>query len=68
MRRILDQILEEAVRQQVALDMEVEHFALVIDCPPQPVFSFTDLYDHLVEMPARARTAAFSAHSDHSGN
>ena len=37
--------------QRRALDQEVEHLAFVIDRPPQPVFSATDLDDHLVEMP-----------------
>lgn len=37
------------------LDQEVEHLALVDDCPPKPVSSITDLDNYLVDMPVRAR-------------
>lgn len=38
------------------LDQEIEHFAFVIDRPPEPVSSIADLNDHLVEMPAHTGT------------
>ena len=43
-----------------ALDEVVEHLAVVVDRPPDPVFPTTDLDDHFVEMPdcARPREAA----------
>ena len=37
-----------------SLDQEVEHLPFIVDGPPQPVFSATDLDDHLVEMPVCA--------------
>jgi hypothetical protein len=39
-----------------SLDQEVEHFAFIVDRPPQPVFPITDLDDHLVEIPASTGT------------
>jgi hypothetical protein len=42
------------------LDQGVKHFAFIVDRPPEPVFSITDLDDHFVDMPASTgtRTAA----------
>ena len=56
---LLQQLPQQSLRRSSAasaLHQEVEHFALVVDRPPQPVFPVANLDDHLVEMPARTGT------------
>ncbi len=55
---LLQQLSQQSPRRSSAasaLDQEVEHLALVVDRPPQPVFSIADFDDNFVEMPACAR-------------
>ena len=55
---LLEKLSQQSPRRSSAasaLDQEVEHLALVVDRPPQPVFSIADFDDHFVEMPACAR-------------
>ncbi len=40
------------------LNQKVEHLAFVVDRSPQPMFPATDFDDHLIEMPASARSRA----------
>lgn len=49
------------------LGQEVEHLALVVDGPPQPISSITDPDDHLIDVPAiaGARTAASKVPGNH---
>ncbi len=66
---LLQQLSQQSPRRSStasALDQEVEHLPLIVDSPPQPVFSATDLDGHFVEMPAcvRARTAVAKIASD----
>jgi len=52
---LLQQLSQQSPRRSStasALDQEVEHLPFIIDSPPQPVFSTTNLEDHLVEVPA----------------
>ena len=61
---LLQQLSQQFPRRSSAassLDQEVEHLPFIVDRPPQPVFSATDLYDHLVEMPTRARAWAVAS-------
>ncbi len=60
---LLQQLSEQSPRRLSAaswLDQEVEHLAFIVDRPPQPVITATDLDNHFVEVPTRtgARTAA----------
>ena len=43
------------VSAAASLHQEVEHFAFIVDPPPQPVFSTAYPDDHLVEMQTGAR-------------
>ena len=59
---LLQQLSEQSPRRLSAaswLDQEVEHLAFIVDRPPQPVITATDLDNHFVEVPTRtgARTA-----------
>ena len=56
---LLQQFSKQSPRRSSAassLDQEVEHLALLVDRPREPVFPVTDLDDHLVETPARTGT------------
>ena len=60
---LLQQLSKQSSRRSSAaspLDQKVEHFTLVVDRPPQPVFPAANLDRHLIEMPASAgsRTTA----------
>jgi len=60
---LLQELSKQSPRRASAassLYQEVEHFAFIVNRPPQPVFSTAYPNDHLVEMPtwARAWTAA----------
>src|SRR6185312_14460225 len=48
-----------------ALDEEIQHLTLVVDRPPQPVFTAADRNHHFIEMPmiARSRPRTYSLRS-----
>lgn len=35
------------------LDEEIQNLALIVNCPPEPMFAATDIDGHLIQMPAR---------------
>ena len=43
------------------LDEDVEDFAFVVDCPPEPHSLSGDFHDHLVQVPAAGRLGSGSA-------
>ena len=68
---LLQQLSQQSPRRSSAtsgLDQEVEHLALVVYRPPQPVITATDLDNHFVEVPTRTgtRTAAAKIARDQS--